>query len=103
MTKATKAKDETLSGIYEKLKGQASKSKRDALTFNELKPIVEAMLKGQSMYELQKQLGDTVKYSTIIQRRKVALEFLNPENKKRQLSAADEAWLKEVYQRYNAG
>lgn len=103
MKKETQPKDETVAGIYEKLKGQASKSKKDALTFDELKPIVEAMIKGQSMYELHKQLGDGVKYSTIIQRRKVALEFLNPNNKKRQLSAADEAWLKEAYKLHSAG
>lgn len=102
MTGKKNKQDADISGIYEALKGKVGKSKKD-LTFQDLKPIIEAMLKGQSMADLAKELGDGVKYSTIIQRRKVALEFLNPNNKKRQLSAADEAWLKEAYKLHSAG
>lgn len=101
MKDKTQKQEESITGIYEKLKSQAGRPKKN-LTFEELKPLVEAMIKGQSMAEFTKEQGGKLKYVTVIQRRAVALDFINPDNKKRQLTPEDEAWLKDAYKRLGA-
>ena len=85
-----------LQGIYETILSRRRKRGQPAHSFEALKPVLEAMIKGEPLLDYAKRVG--VNYQTLNRRKIAALEFLNPNNTKRVMSAEDEAWVVEQLQ-----
>ena len=88
--------------VFENLQKLQQQNKRQGnipLTFEALKPIIIGTMQGKSVYQLWQE-DKNVPYSTLRVHKKAALEFINPANTKRTLSASDEAWLLETYKLY---
>lgn len=96
-------KQATTADIFEAVKRQIQKQKRQGntpISFEVVKPLIIATMQGKTVYQHWMDVDKKIPYSTLRIRKKAALEYLNPENSKRQLSASDEAWLQEAFKRY---
>ena len=93
---------DTAAGVFSNLQKLQQMNKRIGkapTTFETVKPVVIAMMQQRTMYQLWKD-NKEIPYSTLRLHRKVALEYLNPDNTKRKLSASDEAWVIDAAKRY---
>jgi hypothetical protein len=89
----TKTSKEEVQSLFQTVLVRRRKRGVKPQSFEELKPIVVAILNNRSIYSLSKEME--VNYRTLHKRSKAALEYLDPENTDRELTEQDIQWLKQ--------
>jgi hypothetical protein len=84
--------DKKAPSLLEAVKARSVKRGQTAHSFESLKPVLEVMIKGDPLLDYAKRVG--ANYQTLNKRKIAALEFLDPNNTKRVMSAEDAAWVK---------
>lgn len=85
--------------LLDAVRARTVKRGQTAHSFEALKPVLEAMIRGENMMGYSKRIG--INYQTLNKQKIAALEFLDPTNTKRVMSAKDEAWVVEQLQLVN--
>ena len=78
--------------LYERVLASRRKRGIQAHSFENLKPLIIALLNNKSFSELAKEMN--VHTQTLHNRKIAALEYLDPNNTKRVMSAKDTDWLR---------
>ncbi len=79
--------------LLDAVKARSVKRGKPPYTFEKLKPLVQAMIEGESIASLSKRLN--INYQTLNKQKIAALQFLDKDDASRVLTAEDEAWVNE--------
>ena len=80
--------------LLDAVRARTVKRGQTAHSFESLKPVLEAMIKGEALLDYSKRTG--INYQTLNKRKIAALEYLDENNPKRVMSAEDRAWVKSL-------